>query len=119
MSADAPVAVPGHPVPAGGAVSALEAEAVELIRALLRIDSVNTGDAATIGDGETRAALFVKEQLEQGAFTRPHSDSLAFRQTDRVAGALAGALAEALRARAAAAGVVGAAAAAVPAVQWA
>lgn len=115
MSADAPVAVPGHPVPAGGAVSALEAEAVELIRALLRIDSVNTGDAATIGDGETRAALFVKEQLEQGAFTRPHSDSLAFRQTDRVAGALA----EALRARAAAAGVVGAAAAAVPAVQWA
>lgn len=46
-------------------VSALEAEAVDLIRALIRIDSVNTGEAATIGDGETRAALFVKEQLEQ------------------------------------------------------
>ncbi len=43
----------------------LEAEAVELIRALIRIESVNTGDAATTGDGETRAALFVTEQLEQ------------------------------------------------------
>ncbi len=43
----------------------LEAEAVELIRALIRIESVNTGDAATIGDGETRAAQFVREQLEE------------------------------------------------------
>lgn len=46
----------------------LEAEAVELIRTLIRIESVNTGDAATIGDGETRAALFVKEQLEQAGY---------------------------------------------------
>lgn len=46
----------------------LEAEAVELIRALIRIESVNTGDAATIGDGETRAALFVKEQLEEAGY---------------------------------------------------
>lgn len=43
----------------------LEAEALEFIRALIRIDSVNTGDPATIGDGETRAALFVKEKLEE------------------------------------------------------
>lgn len=47
------------------APSPLETEALEFIRALIRIDSVNTGDAATIGDGETRAALFVKERLEE------------------------------------------------------
>lgn len=51
-----------------GAASALEDEAVELVRALIRIDSVNTGEAATIGDGETRAALFVKAQLEQAGY---------------------------------------------------
>jgi len=43
----------------------LEDEALEFIRALIRIDSVNTGEAATIGDGETRAALFVKDKLEE------------------------------------------------------
>lgn len=43
----------------------LEIEALEFIRALIRIDSVNTGDAATIGDGETRAALYVKERLDE------------------------------------------------------
>lgn len=47
------------------AVSPLEAEALEFVRALIRIDSVNTGDAATIGDGETRAARFVQERLEE------------------------------------------------------
>lgn len=46
-------------------MSPLEAEALEFVRALIRIDSVNTGDAATIGDGETRAALFVQAQLEE------------------------------------------------------
>ncbi len=55
-----------HPVSVGTmSPSPLEAEAVELIQALIRIESVNTGDAATIGDGETRAALFIKEQLEE------------------------------------------------------
>jgi len=49
--------------------SPLEVEAVELVRALIRIDSVNTGDPATIGDGETRAALFVKERLEDAGYT--------------------------------------------------
>ena len=43
----------------------LEIEALEHIRALIRIDSVNTGEAATIGDGETRAALYVKEHLDE------------------------------------------------------
>lgn len=46
-------------------ITPLEDEALNFIRALIRIDSVNTGEAATIGDGETRAALFVKEKLEE------------------------------------------------------
>ncbi|MFV9424080.1 M20/M25/M40 family metallo-hydrolase [Microbacterium sp. S1037] len=46
-------------------MSPLEAEALEFVRALIRIDSVNTGEASTIGDGETRAALFVQARLEE------------------------------------------------------
>lgn len=45
--------------------AALEDEALDLIRRLIRIDSVNTGDAATIGDGETRAARLVQSLLEE------------------------------------------------------
>ena len=60
---DAPSPQPdGHEPPEPGP---LETEALEHIRALIRIDSVNTGDAATIGDGETRAALYVKEHLDE------------------------------------------------------
>lgn len=47
------------------ALETLQHEAVELTRSLLRIDSVNTGIAETIGDGETRAARFVQEQLAE------------------------------------------------------
>jgi acetylornithine deacetylase/succinyl-diaminopimelate desuccinylase-like protein len=46
----------------------LEAESLEFIRALIRINSVNTGEAATIGDGETRAARFVQSKLEEVGF---------------------------------------------------
>lgn len=49
-------------------MSFLEAEALEFVRALIRIDSVNTGDPATIGDGETRAARFVQAQLEDAGY---------------------------------------------------
>lgn len=49
-------------------MSPLEAEALEFVRALIRIDSVNTGDPATIGDGETRAARFVQAQLEDAGY---------------------------------------------------
>lgn len=49
-------------------MSPLETEALEFIRALIRIDSVNTGDPATIGDGETRAARFVQAQLEDAGY---------------------------------------------------
>ena len=46
-------------------LSILETEAIELTRALIRIDSVNTGVADTIGDGETRAARFVAARLAE------------------------------------------------------
>ncbi|MGO1768754.1 MAG: M20/M25/M40 family metallo-hydrolase [Microbacterium sp.] len=43
----------------------LEDDAIELIRDLIRIDSVNTGEASTIGDGETRAARYVQSRLAE------------------------------------------------------
>ena len=49
-------------------MSPLETEALEFVRALIRIDSVNTGDPATIGDGETRAARFVQARLEDAGY---------------------------------------------------
>ncbi len=45
-------------------VSLLEHEALEFVRALIRIESINTGSPDTIGDGETRAARLVQERLE-------------------------------------------------------
>ncbi|SDQ58269.1 M20/M25/M40 family metallo-hydrolase [Microbacterium sp. cf332] len=43
----------------------LENEALQFVRDLIRIDSVNTGVADTIGDGETRAARYVRERLAE------------------------------------------------------
>lgn len=43
----------------------LEREALEFVRDLIRIDSVNTGAAETIGDGETRAAQYVRDRLAE------------------------------------------------------
>jgi acetylornithine deacetylase/succinyl-diaminopimelate desuccinylase-like protein len=43
----------------------LEEETIELVRDLIRIESVNTGDPATIGDGEARAARYVAERLAE------------------------------------------------------
>lgn len=45
--------------------SLLEDEALGFVRDLIRIESVNTGDLETIGDGETRAARFVQAALEE------------------------------------------------------
>uniref|UniRef100_UPI0013583F38 M20/M25/M40 family metallo-hydrolase n=1 Tax=Agromyces humi TaxID=1766800 RepID=UPI0013583F38 len=50
-------------VPPAG--SLLEEEALRYIRDLIRIESVNTGDPATIGDGESRAARYVQAALEE------------------------------------------------------
>ncbi|KHK97773.1 hypothetical protein LK09_09725 [Microbacterium mangrovi] len=74
----------------------LETEAVAFIRDLIRIDSVNTGVAETIGDGETRAARYVQERLEDAGYatafieTRPGRGNVVARLkgSDRDAGAL-------------------------------
>lgn len=48
--------------------SLLEREALHYVRELIRIDSVNTGDPATIGDGETRAARLVQAALAEAGY---------------------------------------------------
>lgn len=45
--------------------SQLEDEAVAFARELIRIESVNTGNPATIGDGETRAARLIRDRLRE------------------------------------------------------
>jgi acetylornithine deacetylase/succinyl-diaminopimelate desuccinylase-like protein len=55
--------------------AALEQETIEIARDLIRIESVNTGDPATIGDGEERAARYVRDRLDEvgisGEFVLP------------------------------------------------
>ena len=55
--------------------AALEQETIEIARDLIRIESVNTGDPATIGDGEERAARYVRDRLAEvgisGEFVLP------------------------------------------------
>lgn len=48
--------------------SRLEAEALAEIRALIRIESVNSGEPSSIGDGETRAARYVQSRLEEAGY---------------------------------------------------
>jgi acetylornithine deacetylase/succinyl-diaminopimelate desuccinylase-like protein len=43
----------------------LEEETIDLVRDLIRIETVNTGDPATTGDGEARAARYVAERLAE------------------------------------------------------
>jgi acetylornithine deacetylase/succinyl-diaminopimelate desuccinylase-like protein len=74
----------------------LEQEAVEIARDLIRIESVNTGDPATIGDGEARAARYVQERLDEvgiaGEYLAPTSGRgnlvLRIPGRDRTVGAL-------------------------------
>ena len=51
--------------PAANAVAAAQDEVVQLCSELIRIESVNTGDPATIGDGEARAARYIQDKLEE------------------------------------------------------
>jgi acetylornithine deacetylase/succinyl-diaminopimelate desuccinylase-like protein len=44
---------------------AMAAEAVEFCRQLIRIDSTNTGDPATTGDGESRCATYIRSLLAE------------------------------------------------------
>ncbi|MGS0686873.1 M20/M25/M40 family metallo-hydrolase [Nakamurella sp. GG22] len=47
------------------AQSQAEREVVQLCSELIKIDSVNTGDPATIGDGEARAARYLQQKLDE------------------------------------------------------
>jgi acetylornithine deacetylase/succinyl-diaminopimelate desuccinylase-like protein len=53
------------PADPGQSQSAAEHEVVQLCSELIRIDSVNTGDPDTIGDGEARAARYLQAKLEE------------------------------------------------------
>ena len=55
--------------------STLETEALEFVRDLIRIESVNTGDLATIGDGEARAAAYVRDALEEVGYEVAYVES--------------------------------------------
>jgi acetylornithine deacetylase/succinyl-diaminopimelate desuccinylase-like protein len=55
--------------------AAVEQETIEIARDLIRVESVNTGDPATIGDGEERAARYVRDRFHEvgisGEFVLP------------------------------------------------
>jgi acetylornithine deacetylase/succinyl-diaminopimelate desuccinylase-like protein len=59
--------------------SVLEEETIELVRDLIRIESVNTGDPATIGDGEARAARYVAERLAEAGIESEYVEPAAGR----------------------------------------
>ena len=63
----------GERIPPAG--SALEAEALRFIRDLIRIESVNTGDLETVGDGEARAARYVRDALEEVGYETTYLES--------------------------------------------
>ena len=60
-------------IPAPGSV--LEEESLRFIRDLIRIESVNTGDPDTIGDGEARAARYVQAALEEARYETTYLES--------------------------------------------
>jgi acetylornithine deacetylase/succinyl-diaminopimelate desuccinylase-like protein len=49
--------------------AALEQETIEIARDLIRIESVNTGDPAMIGDGEERAARYVRDRFHEAGIS--------------------------------------------------
>src|SRR3954469_6840779 len=73
-----------------------EDEVVQLCSDLIRFRSVNTGDPATIGDGEAQAALYIKAKLEEVGYEAIYIESAPGRGnvvcrlegTDRVRGSL-------------------------------
>lgn len=52
-------------VPRNEAIARLRAEAVEFTAQLIRIDSTNTGDPATIGHGESQCARLIQHTLSE------------------------------------------------------
>ena len=53
---------------AASAVAAAQDEVVQLCSELIRFESVNTGDPATIDDGEARAARYLQAKLDEVGF---------------------------------------------------
>ena len=56
--------------------SAAEREVVQLCSELIRIDSVNTGDPATIGDGEARAAKYLQAKLDEVGYETTYLEAV-------------------------------------------
>lgn len=53
-----------------------ESEVVELCADLIRFPSVNTGDLATIGDGEAQAARYIQDKLEEVGYQTEYAESV-------------------------------------------
>lgn len=64
-----------EPASAANAVAAAQDEVVQLCSELIQIESVNTGDPATIGDGEARAARYLQEKLDEVGFETAYLES--------------------------------------------
>src|ERR1700712_2027392 len=56
--------------------SAAEAEVVQLCSELIQIESVNTGDPDTIGDGETKACRYIQDKLEEVGYETTFLESV-------------------------------------------
>lgn len=82
--------------PTDGGTALLEAETIRFARELLRIPTENTGDRATIGDGETRAVRLVQRWLDDAGLDTDFAEPVPgrgsvvarIRGTDSDAGAL-------------------------------
>ncbi|GGL93272.1 M20/M25/M40 family metallo-hydrolase [Nakamurella endophytica] len=59
-----------------GGESAAEQEVVRICSELIRFESVNTGDPATIGDGEAQAARYLQQQLEEVGYETTYLESV-------------------------------------------
>ncbi|MDQ6656799.1 MAG: M20/M25/M40 family metallo-hydrolase [Actinomycetota bacterium] len=56
--------------------STAEDEVVELCSELIRIPSVNTGEPATIGDEEAKAAKYIQRKLEEVGYSTQYAESV-------------------------------------------
>ncbi len=62
--------------PSAPGPSPAEQEVVALCSELIRFPSVNTGEPATIGDGEARAARYVQQKLEEVGYSTTYVESV-------------------------------------------
>ncbi|MBM9466080.1 M20/M25/M40 family metallo-hydrolase [Nakamurella leprariae] len=62
-------------LPPAEQLSIAEQEVVQLCSELIQIESVNTGDPATVGDGEARAARYIQAKLEEVGYETTYVES--------------------------------------------